>query len=51
MFWIDATEVAEYFVLVFLSPKRGKTKQNKKSNLYERLALLVADKKIINYCH
>lgn len=34
-----------------LAPKKGKTKQNKKSDFYERLALLAADKKIINYCH
>lgn len=33
------------------APKKGKTKQNNKSDFCERLALLAADKKIINYCH
>lgn len=52
MVWIDVIETADYLVLDFLSPKKGKTKQNnKKSNFYETLALLAADEKIINYCH
>lgn len=45
MVWIDAIEITDYLVLVFLSPRKGKTEQ--KSNFFERFALSVAIKRLL----
>lgn len=56
MVWIDATEIAGYLLLVFLSPVQTHTHTHKEKwteqkVISESLALLAADKDSINYCH